>query len=71
MGLTEVTLSVARLLQDFDFDFETTGPLPVKYDLTLNLDGVMNCKIRKREPPNDKTLVGNNQADSFIVNTLK
>ena len=48
LGLTEVTLGIARLLRDFDFDFETTGPLPVKYDLTLNLDGVMFCTIQNR-----------------------
>uniref|UniRef100_A0A7S1Z5M4 Cytochrome P450 n=1 Tax=Ditylum brightwellii TaxID=49249 RepID=A0A7S1Z5M4_9STRA len=50
LGLTEVTLGIARLLVDFEFDFETKGPLPVKYDLTLNLDGVMNCKITSRTP---------------------
>ena len=50
LGLTEVTLGVARLLCDFEFQFETSGPLPVKYDLTLNLDGVMNCEIRNRRP---------------------
>jgi len=49
LGLTEVTLGIARLLMDFEFDFQTSGPLPVKYDLTLNLDGVMNCKIKTRE----------------------
>ena len=48
LGLTEVVLGLARLLQDFEFEFETSGPLPVRYDLTLNLDGVMDCKIRKR-----------------------
>ena len=44
LGLTEVTLGVSRLLRDFEFDFEQRGPLPVKYDLTLNLDG-MDCQI--------------------------
>lgn len=48
LGLTEVVLGVARLLKDFEFDFETEGDLPVKYDLTLNLDGVMFCTIRSR-----------------------
>lgn len=48
LGLTEVTLGIARLLKDFEFDFETKGPLPVRYDLTLNLDGVMDCTIRNR-----------------------
>lgn len=48
LGLTEVTLGVARLLQDFEFEFENSGDLPVKYDLTLNLDGVINCKIKNR-----------------------
>ena len=48
LGLTEVTLGVSRLLRDFEFEFEQKGPLPVKYDLTLNLDGVMNCRIAKR-----------------------
>lgn len=48
LGLTEVTLGIARLLADFEFDFYTSGPLPVKYDLTLNLDGVMNCRIASR-----------------------
>mmetsp|Transcript_8403 Transcript_8403/g.9315 ORF Transcript_8403/g.9315 Transcript_8403/m.9315 type:complete len:518 (-) Transcript_8403:424-1977(-) len=48
LGLTEVILGIARLLQDFEFEFENSGPLPVKYDLTLNLDGVMNCKIKNR-----------------------
>ena len=51
LGLTEVTLGVARLLKDFEFDFETEGPLPVKYDLTLNLDKVMFCTIRPLPPP--------------------
>ncbi len=46
LGLTEVVLGIARLLSDFEFEFELTPqPLPVKYDLTLNLDGVMNCSI--------------------------
>ena len=49
LGLTEVTLGVSRLLRDFEFDFEQRGPLPVKYDLTLNLDGVMGCQIESRE----------------------
>lgn len=48
LGLTEVVLGIARLLTDFDFNFELDGPLPVKYDLTLNLDGVMNCDIQPR-----------------------
>lgn len=48
LGLTEVILGIARLLQDFEFDFDTKGPLPVRYDLTLNLDGVMDCTIRNR-----------------------
>ena len=48
LGLTEVVLGTARLLLDFEFEFELEGPLPVKYDLTLNLDGVMGCKIRPR-----------------------
>ena len=48
LGLTEVTLGVSRLLRDYEFEFEQSGPLPVKYDLTLNLDGVMNCRIAKR-----------------------
>lgn len=47
LGLTEVVLGIARLLYDFEFDFELDGPLPVKYDLTLNLDGVMNCDIKQ------------------------
>jgi len=49
LGLTEVVLGVARLLKDFEFDFETEGDLPVKYDLTLNLDGVMGCTIQNRK----------------------
>ncbi len=49
LGLTEVVLGIARLLSDFDFYFELNGPLPVKYDLTLNLDGVMQCEIRPRQ----------------------
>ena len=53
LGLTEVTLGIARLLLDFEFEFETKGNLPVKYDLTLNLDGVMGCKIRQRDPSTD------------------
>lgn len=48
LGLTEVVFGIARLLTDFDFEFELDGPLPVKYDLTLNLDGVMNCNIQPR-----------------------
>ncbi len=48
LGLTEVVLGLARLLQDFEFEFQTSGPLPVRYDLTLNLDGVMDCQIQKR-----------------------
>ena len=48
LGLTEVTLGIARLLCDFEFQFERSGPLPVKYDLTLNLDGVMDCQIKQR-----------------------
>ena len=48
LGLTEVVLGIARLLKGFEFEFETTGPLPVRYDLTLNLDGVMDCTIRNR-----------------------
>lgn len=49
LGLTEVVLGVSRLVRDFEMEFETTGPLPVKYDLTLNLDGVMNCRIQTRQ----------------------
>lgn len=49
LGLTEVTLDVSRLLRDFEFEFEQRGPLPVKYDLTLNLDGVMGCQIESTE----------------------
>ena len=49
LGLTEVTLGVSRLLRDFEFEFEQRGPLPVKYDLTLNLDGVMGVQIESRE----------------------
>lgn len=49
LGLTEVVLGIARLLVDFDFKFERSGPLPVKYDLTLNLDGVMQCTIQSNE----------------------
>ena len=48
LGLIEVTLGIAHLLRDWDFEFERGGPLPVKYDLTLNLDGVMLCKISPR-----------------------
>lgn len=48
LGLTEVVLGISRLVRDFEFDFETKGNLPVKYDLTLNLDDVMRCNIRKR-----------------------
>ena len=55
LGLTEVTLGIARLLRDWDFEFtKTSGPRPVKYDLTLNLAGLMECKVTKvsttREP---------------------
>jgi cytochrome P450 len=56
LGLTEVILGIARLLLDFEFQFETKGPLPVKYDLTLNLDGVMGCKIRQRDTFRDDTM---------------
>ena len=48
LGLTEVVLGVARLLLDYEFEFEAKGPLPVRYDLTLNLDGVMQCKLNRR-----------------------
>jgi cytochrome P450 len=48
LGLTEVVFGIARLLTDFEFDFERSGPIPVKYDLTLNLDGVMQCKIQRQ-----------------------
>lgn len=48
LGLTEVVLGIARLLADFDFAFARTGLLPVRYDLTLNLDGVMECQIKPR-----------------------
>jgi len=51
LGLTEVTLGISRLLRDYEFEFERDGPLPVKYDLTLNLDGVMGCKLRKIKQP--------------------
>ena len=51
LGLTEVTLGVSRLLRDWDFVFtQTSGPLPVKYDLTLNLDGLMACRVAPRTP---------------------
>jgi hypothetical protein len=46
--LCQVTLGVSRLLRDWDFDFELKGPLPVKYDLTLNLDGLMQCAVTPR-----------------------
>ena len=49
LGLTEVVLGVSRLLLDFEWEFKQTGDLPVQYyDLTLNLDGVMNCKVKTR-----------------------
>ena len=46
----QVTLGVSRLLRDWEFTFERSGPLPVKYDLTLNLDGLMRCTVARRAP---------------------
>ena len=44
LGLTEVVLGVALLLQRFDFAFERGDrPLQYKYDLTLNLQGTALC----------------------------
>jgi len=57
LGLTEVALGIARLLKDFDFEFVTKGPLPVRYDLTLNLDGVMFSRLYPRH-----------RADSGVLN---
>mmetsp|Transcript_19475 Transcript_19475/g.26419 ORF Transcript_19475/g.26419 Transcript_19475/m.26419 type:complete len:151 (-) Transcript_19475:60-512(-) len=51
LGVSEGVIGVARLLSDFDFEFERQGsPLPVRYDLTLNLDNVAFCRVSPREP---------------------
>ncbi len=49
LGLTEAVVGVTRLLDDFEFTFENDGALPVRYDLTLNLDGVARCRVRARQ----------------------
>jgi len=41
-----VVLEISRLLLDFEFEFERSGELPVKYALTLNLNGVMCYNIK-------------------------
>ena len=44
LGLTEVVIGVALLLQRFDFDFDRKDDgLKYKYDLTLNLEGTTRC----------------------------
>lgn len=44
LGLTEVVIGVALLLQRFEFTFERRGKgLKYKYDLTLNLEGTTKC----------------------------
>ena len=46
LGLTEVVLGVALMLQRFDFEFERKGRgLKYKYDLTLNLEGTTRCTV--------------------------
>ena len=49
LGLTEAVVGVTRLLDDFEFTFENDRALPVRYDLTLNLDGVARCRVRARQ----------------------
>ena len=46
---SEAVVGVTRLLDDFEFTFENDGALPVRYDLTLNLDGVARCRVRARQ----------------------
>ena len=49
LGLTEVVIGVALLLQRFDFAFERGGQgLKYKYDLTLNLEGTTRCLATPR-----------------------
>ena len=50
----KVVVGVARLLDDFEFAFERDGPLRVKYDLTLNLDGATDCRVALRAPRGDE-----------------
>ena len=47
LGLTEVVIGVALLVQRFDFAFEK-NELEYKYDLTLNLEGTTECDARVR-----------------------
>ena len=50
LGLTEVVIGVALLLQRFDFAFDGAGGgLKYKYDLTLNLEGTTRCSATPRE----------------------
>lgn len=51
LGLTEVVICVALLLQRFEpFTFERAGEgLRYKYDLTLNLEGTALCEAVVRE----------------------
>ena len=49
LGLTEVVVGIALLLQRFDFEFERRGGgLKFKYDLTLNLEGTTRCTATPR-----------------------
>lgn len=50
LGLTEVVIGVALLVQRFEFDFDLSE-LRYKYDLTLNLEGTTECEARVRAPP--------------------
>ena len=50
LGLTEVVVGVAVMLQRFDFEFDGKGGgLRYKYDLTLNLEGTTTCAVRPRQ----------------------
>ena len=50
LGLTEVVIGVALLLQRFEFDFDRKDDgLKYKYDLTLNLEGTTLCELRARK----------------------
>ena len=49
LGITEVVVAVALLLQRFELRFDRAEEgLRYKYDLTLNLDGTSFCTARPR-----------------------